>query len=253
MDAFFCYACRTGISSSADSFSSDYAHPEKSLAQQMADKFKVELHAFLCRSNYEAVIRKKNFVGGKDVASEAIASPLKSARVTREGKAKEEGTNAYALWRKQGGIDMPVAGETPKGLTPGYGRLPAKYDMIRRSILLCAALAIVYCRSAGERLCMSCGKIDAKQWKAVGDRFEREPLFVPAKQTGAVHFRIKPPNGIQSSGTLMIYSHRVNAAVYRGPVEPEISFHFDGRLLSTKGTIRWSSGCCRRTSLRMDQ
>jgi hypothetical protein len=101
----------------------------------MANHFQVEVHAFLRRSNYGEVLREKS-------DSSAIAATLKKARETDEGKlieippehqglphpglddghfagSRKEGTNAYALWRKAGGIRLPRTGDTPKGLSAG--------------------------------------------------------------------------------------------------------------------------------------
>lgn len=131
----FSYACRTGNGSLWESFDNDEAcSPETSLAQQMADHFQLEVHAYLTRSDYAMVLRDKS-------ESENIAKTLKEARKTQEGSVipippeheglphpgladgwtsfgpKKEGTNAYALWRKHAARSMPVAGTTPTGLT----------------------------------------------------------------------------------------------------------------------------------------
>lgn len=132
----YSYACRTGVSSSKGSFlSDDAAGPKDSLAQMMADHFCVDVYAFLTRSDYDGVLREKS-------DSSRIAGVLKSARTTREGKLisippehealphhglgdtwgggpAKEGTIHYALWRKQGGRQLPVSAPTPTGLTPG--------------------------------------------------------------------------------------------------------------------------------------
>jgi hypothetical protein len=132
----YSYACRTGVSRYSESFSSDQeAGMEDSLAQKMANHFKVEVHAFLRRSFYGNVLREK-----KD--SSVIATALKEARKTQEGKviqisaehealphpglasgwfsgARREGTSEYALWRKAGGIRLPGPADTPEGLSAG--------------------------------------------------------------------------------------------------------------------------------------
>ncbi|MGA2720086.1 MAG: hypothetical protein ABSF78_14080 [Candidatus Acidiferrales bacterium] len=131
---FVSYACRTGVSSWAESFSSDAeAGPDASLAQQIANRFQVQTQAFMTRSFYGDVLREK-------ADSDRIASTLKTARETQDGKVieippdhqalphpgladkrgpKKEGTNEYALWRKAGGKELPRSGDTPTGLTPG--------------------------------------------------------------------------------------------------------------------------------------
>jgi hypothetical protein len=133
----FSYACRTGTSVDIWPFGfkdDSEAKPENSLAQKMANHFDVEVHAFLRRTDYSVVLRKKE-------ESSKIASTLKKARESKEGAviqiptehealphnglgegflrdgAEKEGTNDYALWRKQGGLALPVAAETPKGLS----------------------------------------------------------------------------------------------------------------------------------------
>lgn len=132
----YSYACRTGVSSWSESFSSDDdAGPENSLAQKMADHFQVETHAFLRRSFYGEVLREKS-------DSATIAATLKMAREKQDGNlieippehqglphpyldsgwfagSKDEGTNEYALWRKAGGIRLPRSGDSPKGLSAG--------------------------------------------------------------------------------------------------------------------------------------
>jgi hypothetical protein len=136
----FSYACRTGNSSAEEHFSNDAeARPQDSLAQKMANRFQVEVHAFLTRSEYAEVLRDKDDY-------DRIAAILKKARETDDGKvieippdhqglpdpsltggwsgffgggAKKEGTDKYALWRKAGGIRLPKSGNTPTGLTPG--------------------------------------------------------------------------------------------------------------------------------------
>ncbi|WNG43162.1 hypothetical protein F0U60_02895 [Archangium minus] len=132
----YSYACRTGVSKVWESFSSDAeAGMEDSLAQMMANHYKVEVHAFLRRSFYGGVLRERS-------TSSAIAEALKEARKTQEGQvidlppehqalphpgladglfsgAVREGTSEYALWRKAGGIQLPGPGESPKGLSAG--------------------------------------------------------------------------------------------------------------------------------------
>lgn len=130
----YSYACRTGVASSASTFKNDAdARPEDNLAQYMANHFRVEVHAFLRRTFYGSVLRSA-------ADSDAISTFLRQARATLDGQvidippdhqalphpgladgffsgARKEGTNAYALWRKAGGIDLPTAADTPKGLS----------------------------------------------------------------------------------------------------------------------------------------
>lgn len=131
----YSYACRTGISGWYENFKNDKeADPKNSLAQKMADHFKVHVHAFLSRSDYGSVLREKS-------DSKRIAKAMREGRKTRNGKVidippdheglphpglakggpfsstDEEGTDEYALWRKKGAIRMPQAGSTPTGLS----------------------------------------------------------------------------------------------------------------------------------------
>jgi len=132
----YSYACRTGVSKTGGSFSSDAeAGLETSLAQQIANHFRIEVHAFLRRSFYGEVLRKKT-------DSKSIGAAVKAARATHNGQvieippehqafphpgladgwfngARTEGTSEYALWRKAGGLVLPTAAETPSGLTEG--------------------------------------------------------------------------------------------------------------------------------------
>lgn len=134
--AIYSYACRTGNASLYDSdwfpFKSDAeAHPEASLAQQMANRFGVTVHAFLTRTYYGGVLRNP-------ADSQTITSALKTGRVGKENDvitlssehealphpglaesagARKEGSNGFALWRKAGARQMPEGGDTPKGLS----------------------------------------------------------------------------------------------------------------------------------------
>jgi hypothetical protein len=133
----YSYACRTGVGKDdkQSGFKNESeAQLEKSLAQDLANHFNIEVHAYLKRTFYGDVIRNKS-------NSETITSTLKKERQTQEGDliqippdhealphpdlangwnplsgAKREGTYNYALWRKDGGLKLPVAADSPKGL-----------------------------------------------------------------------------------------------------------------------------------------
>jgi hypothetical protein len=139
----YSYACRTGVSVH-DFFNEGFkneidAKPELSLAQKMSSYFDIEVHAFLRRSDYGAIIRNKS-------DSKRIVSVLKEGKETKDGQLidippshealphagladrsgrwgfggpKGEGTNNYSLWRKKGGMSLPVSGDTPEGLPAG--------------------------------------------------------------------------------------------------------------------------------------
>jgi hypothetical protein len=134
----YSYACRTGISVQDYPlwrFSSDAdARPDDSLAQKLADHFQIEVHAFLRRSFYGAVLRDR-------AQSATIASTLKAGRAQagfqqvipippeHEGlphpgladssSPRREGTDNYALWRHGGGRVLPGSADTPTGLSAG--------------------------------------------------------------------------------------------------------------------------------------
>lgn len=136
----FSYACRTGVSVDDHELGFENeaeAMPEQSLAQKMANHFGVEVHAFLKRTFYGSVIREKS-------QSNTIASFVKEERKTKEGQViqippahealphdglgdswipfsgpKKEGTDNYALWRKEGGLRLPSSADSPKGLPDG--------------------------------------------------------------------------------------------------------------------------------------
>ena len=139
VDGSICsYACRTGVSSLLESFdSAEDAGSEDSLAQKMADHFKISVYAFMTRSFYGHIIRNKpdsnaissrlkelrtnlgsNVVHKLSAEHEALPHPgLADAFYNRS--AKDEGTNGYSLWRNKGGIGLPYSFITPKGLPHG--------------------------------------------------------------------------------------------------------------------------------------
>lgn len=138
----FSYACRTGNAVAKDSFANDAeANPEASLAKKMAKRFNVKVYAFITRSYYANVLRDEK-------ASDAISETLKSKRSGHESDVIDlsaehealphpglaetgwggiwgfgasggigEGTNGFALWRKEGAREMPVSHNTPTGLS----------------------------------------------------------------------------------------------------------------------------------------
>lgn len=137
----YSYACRTGVSVDKDSFKTQAdAHPENSIAQKMATHFGIEVHAFLMRTYYGGVIRDDATQSAnikavlnerrKTSDGEIIEIPPEHQALPHDGLADKgmktllysygaigEGTNEYALWRKNGGRKLPAAADTPKGLT----------------------------------------------------------------------------------------------------------------------------------------
>ncbi|MBK8257078.1 MAG: hypothetical protein IPK82_30945 [Polyangiaceae bacterium] len=128
------YACRTGVGRQGESFANDAAaQPENSLAQAMADHLRVDVWAFLTRTLFREVLRAP-------ADSDRIEATMRAARPAQNGQVIQippeheglphpglddgfmagshaAGTNAYALWRKQGARMMPYAAETPTGLS----------------------------------------------------------------------------------------------------------------------------------------
>ncbi|ACX89983.1 hypothetical protein Pecwa_4259 [Pectobacterium parmentieri WPP163] len=149
----FSYACRTGISNLLNrSFDNDSdAGPEKSLAQQLADYFGISVYAFLTRTFYGNILRqrteetsrqlsenlKKSRATGGDFSvyrlsdeHEALPHPGLADGILDFG-AKGEGTNGFALWRKQGGLVLPSSGETPTGLTKGLVKFTPQKERVK--------------------------------------------------------------------------------------------------------------------------
>lgn len=144
----YSYACRTGNASYPwqNSFSNDDdVHPEQSLAQQLSDHFNVEVHAFLRRTNYGAVLRERSdslrisaaLRAGRQAHGDlgVINIPPEHEALPHPGLANSgfdigpfergpvgEGTDNFALWRKMGGLNLPVAGDTPTGLSASMRR-----------------------------------------------------------------------------------------------------------------------------------
>lgn len=133
---FYSYACRTGVKFGDESFEKESdAEPENSLAQLTANHFGVVFHAYLRRTDYSNVLRSPP-------DSKRLSDLLNTSRSTAEGQvidlppehealphagllswwgvvtggAAREGTKDYALWRKKGGLSLPVAATSPKGL-----------------------------------------------------------------------------------------------------------------------------------------
>ena len=133
------HADRTGNSSWRESFNSlAQAAPENSLAQRMATHCGVPFHAFYTRTLFAECIRDPS-------DSDSISAATARLRVGNEGSILnlsdehealphagqgtankyvffengqiDEGTSEYSLWRKQGGRAMPVADNTPEGLS----------------------------------------------------------------------------------------------------------------------------------------
>lgn len=130
------YACRTGVSLDAESFPNDAAaKPEHSLARKMADHFGIEVLAYLRRTDYAGCTvpaggydaLAKAVKDGRDAAAGGVIDlPPDHQALPHPGingfRTRLEGTQGYALWRKQGAIALPVAAATPTGLSPDMRR-----------------------------------------------------------------------------------------------------------------------------------
>ena len=138
----YSYACRTGISDSfllraKDNYNDlSEAEPENSLAQRIADHFSIEVHAYYKRTSYAEIIRNKsesssivallkekrqNFSDSAILDLSNNYQALKHDGLAENGipfvsGARGEGTNGYALWRNNGGQNLPTAAGTPAGL-----------------------------------------------------------------------------------------------------------------------------------------
>lgn len=138
------YACRTGMSNSSlllarNEFDNlNQADPTNSFAQLFANKHQVKFYAFYTRTLYSNVLNLKE--DAKDIANALkeqrsskqniieILSEYQALRHSGLGigaqnlwgilprGAVSEGTTDYSLWRKEGGLRLPVAAHTPTGL-----------------------------------------------------------------------------------------------------------------------------------------
>jgi hypothetical protein len=127
----YSYACRTGVSKDGEEFTDDdAASPDSSLAQKMADHFGVDVYAYLTRTFYgDCLVGPGGFedltkalkAARAAGASGVVSLPPQHEALPHPGiggsRAEKEGTKDYALWRVLGAIALPVAGETPKGLS----------------------------------------------------------------------------------------------------------------------------------------
>lgn len=141
---FHSYACRTGVGSDKEEFSSEAeAYLKDSLAAKMSQYFHIEVRAFLRRTFYGDVLRdpsqseeirsalnrlKENSAGPLSLSAEFEALPhpglgsteLFTDTFIRKRKpmaAYREGTIDYSLWRKKGGRNLPIAADSPTGLS----------------------------------------------------------------------------------------------------------------------------------------
>jgi len=148
----YSYACRTGVSQSNEKFSSlSSAAPNLSFAQNFSNKHNVSFYAFYTRTLYKDILFTRD-------DSSSISSNLRSKRrenmdldsfnllgkyealkhkgightITIRAPVRipnffdlipkgnvGEGVEDYSLWRKGGGMKLPVSGNTPEGLPTG--------------------------------------------------------------------------------------------------------------------------------------
>ncbi|SJN21286.1 hypothetical protein [Psychrobacter sp. JB385] len=149
------YACRTGMSDSLTlrtqgSFNSiNEADSSNSFAQLFANKHNIDFYAFYKRTLYSNILNPKS-------DANKISEDLRNKRATNKDNiisilenyealthtdlgesykniwglaprgAVAEGTNGYSLWRKGGGLRMPIAAETPTGLPTSMTKFTPK-------------------------------------------------------------------------------------------------------------------------------
>lgn len=126
----YSYACRTGNSSTSEAFTGDAeAQPEKSLAQKMANHFRVDVWAFLVRTYFRDLLRDPddsesiaNTLAWKRIryGGQVIDIPPLHEALPHDGLSDSWGAlreSDYALWRNNGATKMPYGHDTPTGLT----------------------------------------------------------------------------------------------------------------------------------------
>ncbi len=149
------YACRTGMSDNLTlraqgSFNNiSEADPDNSFAQLFANRHNIAFYAFYKRTLYSNILNPKS-------DADKLSEELKNKRSTRSDNiisilenyealahsdlgesyknmwglaprgAVSEGTNGYALWRKGGGLKVPIAANTPTGLPASITKFTPK-------------------------------------------------------------------------------------------------------------------------------
>lgn len=127
------YACRTGISVDNDSEVEKFTWGEdESLAQKIADRLNIKVHAFLKRSNYQ------NTWGGRnDRIDLKIADQLEKVNIEikndddfRAYKKQEKKIDNTYPWQPQGAYRDVIAGDFPYGPPPCMCIYQKNKDMI---------------------------------------------------------------------------------------------------------------------------
>lgn len=149
------YACRTGMADnitlrtqgSFDNISE--ADPDNSFAQLFANRHSIDFYAFHKRTLYSNILNPKddaekiaeNLKDKRKVNSSDVISILENYEALPHPELGEsyknmwgwiprgavlEGTVGYSLWRKGGGLKVPVAANTPTGLPSTMTRFSPK-------------------------------------------------------------------------------------------------------------------------------
>lgn len=149
------YACRTGMSDdlkfrTQGSFNNiSEANPDSSFAQLFANRHNIDFYAFHKRTLYSNILNPKDdaekisedLKNKRTISSSDIISILENYEALLHAELGEssknmwgwiprgavaEGTNGYSLWRKGGGLRIPVAANTPTGLPSTMTRFSPK-------------------------------------------------------------------------------------------------------------------------------
>ena len=149
------YACRTGMSDdltlrTQGSFNNiSEANPDSSFAQLFANRHNIDFYAFHKRTLYSNILNPKDDAekisedlrNKRTINSDNIISILENYEALLHAELGEsyknmwgwiprgavsEGTNGYSLWRKGGGLRIPVAANTPTGLPASMTKFSPK-------------------------------------------------------------------------------------------------------------------------------
>lgn len=149
------YACRTGMSDdltlrTQGSFNNiGEANPDSSFAQLFANRHNIDFYAFHKRTLYSNILNPKDDAekisedlrNKRTISSSNVISILENYEALLHAELGEsyknmwgwiprgavsEGTNGYSLWRKGGGLKIPVAASTPTGLPSTMTRFSPK-------------------------------------------------------------------------------------------------------------------------------
>lgn len=149
------YACRTGMSDNLtlrtqNSFNNvSEADPDNSFAQLFSNRHNIDFYAFHKRTLYSNILNPKNDAekisedlrNKRKIINSDIISILENYEGLIHAELGEsyknmwgwiprgavfEGTNGYSLWRKGGGLKIPISANTPKGLPASMTKFTPK-------------------------------------------------------------------------------------------------------------------------------